>query len=74
MKKKNTHGGKRAGAGRKKLESPMATYSVRITHAQAALLKAWGGGDLSAGLRWLVDAAEILVARTRPDKSAQIGK
>ena len=59
----NGHGGKRPGAGRKKATDPLATYHVDITPAQASLLKGWGGGDISAGLRWLIDAASILVRK-----------
>lgn len=66
MKYKNSGwGGKRVGAGRKKAAHPVVAYSVDITHAQAELLKTWGGGDMSAGLRWLVDAAEVLVRKVR---------
>ena len=60
-KKKGTHGGKRAGSGRK--PSGIVDYRVRITREQAELLKTWGGGDISAGLQWLVGAAEKIVRR-----------
>ena len=62
-KKKETRGGKRKGSGRKKSTDPIVTYSVRITISQAESLKTWGGGDLSAGLRWLIDSSEILIRR-----------
>ena len=64
MRKKHTspgHGGRRAGAGRKKSTDPIVTYSVQITSRQAELLKRWGDDDISAGLRWLIDAAEVFV-------------
>lgn len=54
-------GGRRPGAGRKKKDSAREKYNVYITPRQAELLKMWGGGDISAGLRWLVDAAEPLI-------------
>ena len=57
------HGGKRAGAGRKPSGRARLTYSILITPHQAELLKTWGGGCLSAGLRWLVGAAEIIVRK-----------
>ena len=57
-------GGKRAGAGRKK-HNPIVTYNVHITAAHASLLKEWGGGNISAGLRWLVDAASILIHKIK---------
>jgi hypothetical protein len=56
-------GGARAGAGRKRISDPLSTYALRVSARQAALLKLWGGGDASAGLRWLVDAVEHLVVR-----------
>jgi hypothetical protein len=56
--------GRSPGAGRKK-QAPIFSYSVDITHAQAELLRLWGNGDISAGLRWLVDAAEIFVRPCR---------
>ena len=54
-------GGKRAGSGRKKADNSINTYSVRITPEQVELLKLWGGGDISAGLRWLMSVAAIFV-------------
>lgn len=57
------HGGARPGAGRKPSGDGVATYSVRMTKSQVELLKEWGGGDVSAGLRWLVTVAELLVHR-----------
>ncbi len=58
-------GGRRAGCGQKPKYGggALVIYSVKITHAQAELLKEWGGGDISMGLRWLVDTAEVLVRR-----------
>lgn len=61
MKKRKGRGGKRLGAGRKKSTDPIVTYSVDITHSHAELLKKWGGGDVSAGLRWLVDTVKIFI-------------
>ena len=57
-------GGRRAGAGRKK-KAPLIDYSVHITAAHASLLKEWGGGDISAGLRWLIDASSIFVQKIK---------
>ena len=54
-------GGRRIGSGRKKKLDPIVTYSVDITIEQAELLKRWGGGDVSAGLRWLIEAANVFV-------------
>lgn len=47
-------GGKRPGAGRKPHVPPLRQRGLRITDAQAALLRMWGRGDMSAGLRWLI--------------------
>ena len=49
--------------GRRKHVPPLKKRCVSITDEQAALLRKWGRGDLSAGLRWLVDAAANLVLR-----------
>lgn len=54
---------RRAGGGRKRNDPPTRAHHVTMTDAQATLLRKWGRGDLSAGLRWLVDAAELLVRR-----------
>lgn len=64
MKRKtNTRGGKRPGAGRKKSTDPITTYNIHITIAQANLLKLWGGGNISQGLRWLIDTSKPLVSK-----------
>lgn len=54
-------GGRRAGAGRKPHPEPLLVYTVKMTTAHAALLKKWGGGNASAGIRWLIDAANVLI-------------
>ena len=67
------HGGSRPGAGRKRTADPVVRshYGVDITHAQAEFLKLLGGGDLSAGLRWLVEAARPMVRRSAPVRLPQ---
>ena len=60
-KKRGGNGGKRAGAGRKRVNAPRVTYAVDVTPQQAGLLKMWGGGDVSDGVRWLVDNAAPLI-------------
>ena len=57
-------GGKRAGAGRKRSNPPTKKRCVCLTDDQVKLLRMWGRGDVSAGLRWLIDAAKQLVRRT----------
>lgn len=60
-------GGKRLGSGRKKLSEQTYSYTVHLTPDHASLLKRWGNGNVSAGLRWLIDAASVLVRHRRPD-------
>ena len=50
-------GGRRANAGRKPFPELILTYSIKLTPAQAKLVKEWGGGNMSAGFRWLVEVA-----------------
>ena len=62
-------GGKRAGAGRKPLHPPARPRYFNITDEQARLLRIWGKGDMSAGLRWLIDAAQKFVRRAEVPKA-----
>lgn len=59
-------GGKRPGAGRKPSNPPRRDVKLYITEEQVKLLRKWGRGDASAGLRWLIDTAALLV--TRPEQ------
>jgi len=57
MKKK--HGGKRANAGRPPLgEVAMKLVAIRLSDEQKATAKRLGNGDVSAGIRLLLDAAK----------------
>ena len=56
-------GGKRAGTGRKRLNPPAKARCVYLTDEQTKLLRMWGHGDVSAGLRWLIKAAAPLIHR-----------
>ena len=56
-------GGPRPGSGRPAHVPPIRPHLFRITDAQARLLRAWGRGDMAAGLRWLIDAAAPLIVR-----------
>ena len=56
-------GGKRTGAGRKPNNPPFKSRHIRITDEQARLLRTWGKGDLSAGLRWLINESSKLIRR-----------
>lgn len=59
-------GGKRRGAGRPRNDPPTKKRMVCMTDEQARLLRMWGRGDVSAGLRWLIDNAAKIVKRTTP--------
>lgn len=55
-------GGRRKGAGQKCIHAPHRC--VYLTDRQALLLRKWGRGGLTAGLRWLIGCAERLVVST----------
>ena len=61
-------GGKRTGAGRKRADPPTRKRYVALTDEQARLLRMWGRGDLSLGLRWLIDAAVPLLRKAGEKK------
>ena len=63
-------GGKRAGAGRKRHVPPLKKRCVTITEDQEKLLRTWGRGDLSAGLRWVIDMAAKIVVKPDPDSKS----
>jgi hypothetical protein len=74
-------GGARRGAGRKALdqpEKPLLTYSLTLRLTDVGYLNQLGHGNLSLGLRWLIDAARIqlpppskrLVAAEPPPRSS----
>ncbi len=48
---------------RRKNDPPTKQRCVRLTDEQCRLLRTWGRGDLSAGLRWLIDTAQHLIVR-----------
>lgn len=56
-------GGRRPGAGRPRNNPPTRRYTVALTEAQIRLLRMWGRGDASAGLRWLIDAAAPMIVK-----------
>ena len=62
MKEKGKgRGGARPGSGPKRRSGPFAKRVVLLTDKQVEELKKWGGGDMSVGLRWLIDHAAPLV-------------
>ena len=49
--------------GRKPSDPPLKRRCVNIGDAQLKLLRLWGRGDVSAGLRWLIEAAAPLISK-----------
>lgn len=60
-----SHGGKRAGAGRKRHNPQLKELHIRLTDTQIKLVRMWGRGDISAGLRWLIDESSKLIRRAK---------
>lgn len=56
-------GGRRPGAGRKRNNPPTKRRNITLTDDQIKLLRMWGRGDASAGLRWLIDTAAPLIRK-----------
>lgn len=59
--RKGGWGGARPGSGPKRREGPFIRHTVLLTDEQVEMLREWGGGDLSRGLRWLMASAAPLV-------------
>ena len=51
------------GGGRRKMNPPTKPHTIRITIEQAKLLRMWGRGDMSLGLRWLIETARLVIAK-----------
>jgi hypothetical protein len=68
----NNYGGRRKGAGRKRVPETL-TYSMRLTPAQVKLLKEWGNGNCSAGLRWLIEMVAPMIRKCPPDDPRNSG-
>ncbi len=49
--------------GRKAIDPPVKQRCVRLSDAQVKLLRMWGRGDLSAGLRWLIETAAPMICK-----------
>lgn len=64
-----SRGGKRKGAGRKKHFPPLKGVEVMVTDEQVKLLRMWGRGSVSEGLRWLVEMAKTVVYKPKEDQS-----
>lgn len=53
-----------AKRGRKRNNPPCKARCICLTDEQVKLLRMWGRGDVSAGLRWLIESAKSMVRRT----------
>lgn len=58
-----TPGARRSRAGRK--YAPARRRCLCLDDSHMKLLRAWGRGNASAGLRWLIDTAAPLIVRRR---------
>lgn len=54
--------------GRKKHIPPLVRRHLRVTDEQIKLLRMWGRGDASVGLRWLIEQAKHVVRRPDTDE------
>ncbi len=53
---------KKGKAGRKKHVPPLKKRNLSLTDEEMKLLRMWGRGSVSAGLRWLIaEAAKVIV-------------
>ncbi len=49
--------------GPKQSDPPAKRRCVHLTDAQCKLLRMWGRGCMSAGLRWLIDTAAPMIGK-----------
>ncbi len=49
--------------GRPRHDPPLKKICIRMTDEQVKLLRMWGRGDVSAGLRWLIEAAAPMIRK-----------
>lgn len=54
---------RKARGHRKRHIPPLKKRNINLTDEQCKLVRSWGRGDLSAGLRWLITAAAPLIKR-----------
>ncbi len=62
-------GKRKKRGGRQKHNPPLKKRLLSITEEQAKLLRMWGRGDMSAGLRWLISQAAEVVYKPREDEA-----
>ena len=53
----------RRGKGRPRHVPPLRKCHINLTDEQIRVLRMWGRGDVSAGLRWLIAAAAPLIGK-----------
>lgn len=53
--------------GRPRHVPPLKKRQINLTDVQVGLLRKWGRGDVSAGLRWLIDQIVATGAVREPD-------
>lgn len=54
---------RKSRAGRRRHVPPLRKTLVALTDEQMKLLRKWGRGNLSAGLRWLISQAALIVKK-----------
>lgn len=55
--------GVKGRSGRKGHNPPLKLRAFRLTDEQIKILRIWGRGDASTGLRWLISQAQKLICR-----------
>lgn len=55
------------------MDPPVKVRFLKLTDEQMKLLRMWGRGNASAGARWLIDNAALIITNTRlgPDNNAK---
>lgn len=55
--------GVKGRSGRKRHVPPLRRHSMNVTDEQVALLRKYGRGDMSAGLRWLIEVTRHMMRK-----------
>lgn len=69
-----TKGGSRKGAGRRADDPPTRQRCIRLSEEHVKLLRMWGRGDLTAGIRWLIEVAAPLVHKKKKEEKRVDGQ
>ena len=54
--------------GRKKEVTPTKRRCVKLSDEHMRLLRMWGRGNASAGLRWIIEVSKLVVRRVEDVK------